>query len=240
MDIITDEIKLSERADEVDVRKDNKLVREITVALKDTIREHNLTSLSANQIGYNKRIFVINFNGDLRTFINPVISSVKGIELSRETCPSVPDKTYIRIRHNDITAMYQTPLGKIESNRFLGMAAKIFQHEVDHLDGLLISDIGLEIDDDFDNATEDERQQVINMYLDSLDIKQKEIDKEIEEDQDLKQLSDGIKFMEKVQKGEIELEHIKMTDEQIDKYEKEKKEFLDELKKSKESESKDV
>jgi hypothetical protein len=73
--------------------------------------------------------------------------------------------------------MYQTPLGKIESKQFMGAAAKVFQHEMDHLDGLLLSDIGLEIDELFDNATEEERMEVINMYLDSLDIKQKEIDK---------------------------------------------------------------
>ena len=49
MDIIIDEKKLSERADEVDVRKDNKDVREIAIELKKVIREKNLTSLAANQ-----------------------------------------------------------------------------------------------------------------------------------------------------------------------------------------------
>lgn len=208
MDIITDIEKLSVRADEVDVRKDNKEVREITVALKDTIREHKTLALSAPQIGFDKRIFVINFNGDLRTFVNPVITNIKGFELSRETCSSLPGKTFIRPRHNDIQVMYQTPLGKIESKRFMGAAAKVFQHQLDHLDGLLLSDIGLEIDEMFDNATEEERQQVINMYLDSLDIKQKEINKEIQEDKTLKQISDGIDFMTKVQKGEVQIERI--------------------------------
>ena len=224
MDIITDVEKLSVRADEVDVRKDNNLVREITIKLKDIIRENNLTSLSAPQIGYDKRIFVINFNGDLRTFINPVLSGVKGFELSREKCSSIPDKTYIRPRHNDIQTIYQTPLGKIESKQFLGVAAKVFQHCLDHLDGLLLSDIGLEIDEMFDNATEEERAAVINMYLDSLDIKQKEIDKEIQSDDELKQLSKGIEFMEKVQKGEVQIERVPMTEEEIAELKKLKKE----------------
>jgi peptide deformylase len=208
MDIIFDIEKLSIRADEIDVRKENKEVRDITVALKNAVREHNLTSLSANQIGFTKRVFVINFNGDIRTFINPVITQVKGFELSRETCSSIPDKTFIRPRHNDIMVMYQTPLGKIESKQFMGVAAKVFQHEMDHLDGLLLSDIGLEIDEMFDNATEEERMEVINMYLDSLDIKQKEIDKEIQEDEELKKISDGIDFMTKVQKGEVQLQAV--------------------------------
>lgn len=223
MDIIIDEKKLSERADEVDVRKDNKVIREIAIELKKVIREKNLTSLTANQIGYDKRVFAINFSGDIRTFINPVITGVKGFELSRETCSSIPGKTFIRPRHNDIKTIYMTPLGKIESKQFMGAAAKVFQHCVDHLDGLLLSDVGLEIDEDFDNATEEERLEVINMYLDSLDIKQKEIDKEIEGDKNLKQLSDGIKFIEKVQKGEVQLEKVPMSDSEIKEIEELKK-----------------
>ena len=220
MDIITDIEKLSVRADEVDVRKENKEIRDITVALKNAIREQNLLSLSAPQIGFNKRIFVINFNGDLRTFINPMITNVKGFELSRETCTSIPDKTFIRPRHNDIQTIYQTPLGKIESKQFMGAAAKVFQHCIDHLDGLLLSDIGLEIDEMFDNATDEERAEVINMYLDSLDIKQKEVDKEIQEDQELKKIADGIDFMTKVQKGEVQIEQVPLSEAQIEELKK--------------------
>lgn len=220
MDIINDVEKLSIRADEVDVRKGNNEVREITVALKNAIREHNLLSLSAPQIGFDKRIFVINFNGDLRTFINPMITNVSGFELSRETCTSIPDKTFIRPRHNDIQVMYQTPLGKIETKQFMGAAAKVFQHCIDHLDGLLLSDIGLEIDEMFDNATEEERQEVISMYLDSLDIKQKEVNKEIQADEELKKIAEGIEFMEKVKKGEVQIERVPMTEAQIEELKK--------------------
>lgn len=215
MDIITDVEKLSARADEVDVRKGNQEVRDITVSLKNAVREQNLLSLAATQIGIDKRIFVINFNGDIRTFINPMITSVKGFELSRETCSSIPGKTFIRPRHNNIQVMYQTPLGKIESKQLLGAAAKVFQHCLDHLDGLLLSDIGLEIDEMFDNATEEERMEVINMYLDSLDIKQKEVGKEIKADDELKKIAEGIEFMEKVQKGEVQVEMVPMTETQI-------------------------
>ena len=60
-----------------------------------------------------------------------------------------------------------------------------------------------ELKEKLDNATQEEREQVIGMYLDSLDIKQKELDKQIEEDADLKQIADATKFMEKVQSGEV-------------------------------------
>lgn len=208
MDIIVDVEKLSVRADEVDVRKNNQDVRGIAVKLKEVIREKGLLSLSAPQIGIDKRMFVINFNGDLRTFINPMITNVQGFELSRETCSSLPGRTFIRPRHNNIQVMYQTPLGKIESKKLMGAAAKVFQHCLDHLDGLLLSDIGLEIDEMFDKATDEERAEVIKVYLDSLDIKQKEVEQEIQEDKELKKIAEGIEFMEKVQKGEVQVERV--------------------------------
>lgn len=214
-DIILDEEKLSARSEEIDVRKDGKLAQQIVCELKEVIREKNLSSLSAPQIGYEKRIFVINFNGDLKSFVNPMISTAKGFELSREECSSLPNKTYIRPRNNDIISYYQTPLGKTESRQFVGLAAKVFQHCVDHLDGLLLKDVGLEIDDDYDNATQEERDKIIDMYLDSLDIKKKEIDKEISEDKELKQLSDAIDFIEKAQKGEVKLVEKKFDSNEL-------------------------
>lgn len=214
-EIVTDESLLAERCDEIDIRKDNELMREIILNLKETLREHKKgVGLAAPQIGYNKRIFVINFNGDLRTFINPVISEANNLTLNREGCLSLPSKEYIRPRHSKITVMYQTPLGKIESRQMFGLAAFVFQHELDHLDGLLISDIGLEVDKAFDEASEEERDKVIQAYLDSLDIKQKQLSKEIEEDPELKQQADAIKFMEKVQKGEVEVEVQQATEKQ--------------------------
>ena len=206
-EIITDVEQLSERCDEIDTRKENKLMREIILDLKQTLRENPTgVGLSANQIGYDKRIFVINFNGDIRSFVNPIISNVKGFTLNRESCLSLPGKSYIRPRHNEIQVIYQTPLGKTESRKIVGLAAYVFQHELDHLDGLTLADIGLEVGEDFDNASEEERNEILKMYLDSLDIKQKEIEKQVEEDKDLKQTSDAIKFMEEVQKGNVQLE----------------------------------
>ena len=63
---ITDENNniLNDRAEEIDMRKENALMREIILELKDTLRNHKEgVGLAAPQIGYNKRIFVINFSG---------------------------------------------------------------------------------------------------------------------------------------------------------------------------------
>ena len=202
--IITDEALLSERADEVDTIKEMKEARAIIAELKSIIRKKELTSLSAPAIGYRKRIFCVNFSdSEIKTFINPIIVKAEGLVLSDEKCTSIPGKRFILPRNNKVSIMYTSPLGKVESREVSGVAASVIQHEIHHLDGILCSDIGLEVDEMFDNATQEEREQVIGMYLDSLDIKQKELDKQIEEDADLKQIADATKFMEKVQSGEV-------------------------------------
>ena len=203
--IITNTDQLSDRADEIDARKDGKLVQQITRELKLAIRENNLTSLSAPQIGYSKRVMCINFSGDIRTFVNPVIVDAKGIGLSREPCSSIPNKTFIRPRNQEITVTYQTPMAKIETKKFVGLAAKVFQHSIDHLDGLLLSDVGLEIDEDFDNASEEEKIEVINAYLDSLDMMKKGLEKQIEETPELKRMDEAIDFIAKLQTGEVKM-----------------------------------
>lgn len=208
-DILTidkNELELSQRATEIDIKTENKLMREIISALKHTIELNNIVSLSAPAIGYDKRIFCIKFDTEIKTFINPVIIQSKGIQLSREICTSIPGKTFIRPRNNDITVIYQKPSGPSESRQLVGLSAIVFQHELDHLEGLLLSDIGLEIDDDFEKASDEEKEEVINYYLDSLDLKRKELEDEIQSNEELKQLSDGIKFMESVYKGETQIE----------------------------------
>lgn len=209
--IIEDIEVLSERADELDIRHENQKMRETILELKRIIKEKNLTHLTAPQIGVNLRLFVINFNGQMKTYINPIITNVKGFELAKETCPSLPGKTYIRPRNNDIVAMYQTPLGKIENKRFVGMAAIVFQHSIDHLDGLLLSDIGMEIGEDFEKATDEEKEEVILMYLKSLDIDAKSVKENIENDAELKNITKAIDFVSDVNSGKVKIEKEKIV-----------------------------
>ena len=204
LNITENEKELYTRSSEINVQEDGKLVREIVHEIKDTIRKKGLQHLSAPAIGYNKRIFCIDYKDlEIKTYINPIITGVKGLTLSRETCDCVPGKTFLVPRSTDISVMYQRPTGQSESKQLLGQAAFVFQHNMNHLDGILLEDIGLEIDEDFDNATEEEQGKIIEMYLDSLDIKSKELEKEVQEDKDLKQVDDAIKFLEGVAKGEI-------------------------------------
>ena len=211
MNIVTDYDELSQRSDEIDTKKENALLREIVLALKDKIAKDNLPGLAAPQLGYKKRVLVVNFNGKLVSYVNPVITGTKGLTVSNEQCPSFPGKKFIRPRNNEVAVMFQDPMGKTKSQKLVGLAAYVFQELVDHLDGLLLPDVGFEVDDDFYAVPEDERWEVIEAYLKSLDINLNHVERQIDNDKDAKQMDDAVKFMESVRSGEtkIEIETVK-------------------------------
>lgn len=205
--IITDIEKLDVRSDEINPLKEGRKCQEIILKLKNEIRENNLDALTAPQIGENVRIMCIKFDkNDIRSFINPIISKVGDMRLSRETCSSIPKEVYIRPRNSTITLMYLSPLGKPMSCQLVGGAAIKAQHAIDHLDGMLLPYVGLPVTEEFDNASEEDKEEILRGYLDSLDIKYNDTKKLIEEDKELKQLQQGIDFMTRVASGEVQLE----------------------------------
>lgn len=198
---------LSNRSREIDPRKEGTFVQQVVLDLKATMRANDYEYLCAPQIGYGVRIFCIRFGkDDYRSFINPIIENNSNFHLARETCYSLPNKTFIRPRFGKCNIIYMTPLGKIETRNIVGRSAVVFQHCIDHLDGLLLEDVGLEIDELFDNATDEEREEVIEAYMQALDLKQKNLHEVIKEDPELNQIEEASKFIQAVQNGEVQTE----------------------------------
>lgn len=202
--------KLSERVDEIDIITNYPQVKSIVKNLKDTMYHNpNVVALAAPQIGSKERIFCIRFaNGDIRAFINPMIIKREGMHLSRESSASIKDKEFIVPRNDIIHAAYQIPTGASEVNKFEGAPGEVFQQMVDLLDGVTIDDFGLEVIEGFDEASEEERVEVINAYLEALKSKEEFIKKDIESNEELKKRNDAIEFMTKVALGDVKLEKI--------------------------------
>ena len=206
-EVITDLSNLYEWSTEIDPRREGKLLQQIVLDLKDTMRSNKFEYLTAPQIGYNYRVFCIKFGkSDYRTFVNPVITNTSAFQLVREHCLSLPEKTFIMPRFGNIEVIYVTPLGKIESRKIVGRSAVVFNHCMDHLNGLLINDIGLEIDEDFDNASEEEKEAILKLYAESLDIRSKQLQEELKEDDELSKINDAIDFIASVTTGETKIE----------------------------------
>ena len=197
------------RAEEINYEKDYSLMKEIIAKIKKTMKKNNLTSLSAPAIGYNKRIFCVDFSDkEIKTFINPMVLLTNGMELTREVCSSIIDKEFIRPRHTTIDIIYQRPDGTIKQNQFKGMAATVIQHELDHLDAITLNDIGLEIDSDFDKATDEERFAITDMYLKHLSEKHDNLVNEIEQDDTAKIMYEAETISELLAQGKIKFEPL--------------------------------
>lgn len=191
-------------ADEESLNQTIKWIKDILYAKTD------LVALSAPQININKRLFCIKFsNGDIRTFINPMIAKGEGMHFSRENNISLPNKEFILPRYEKINVCYQTPTGKIESNILESPVSDVFQQMTDLLDGITLETFGLPVLKGWDEATDEEREEVLKLYAQNLEEYKSSLQKEIEETPELKQLNDAIDFMAKVQTGEIQLEEKK-------------------------------
>ena len=153
-----------------------------------------------------KRVFCIKFGDkDYRTFINPMIDNNWNFSFEREKCSSLPGKEYIYPRFSKIHVFFTTPTDKVETSTLVGRSAVVFQHCVDHLNGLLLCDIGLEIDEQWDKATVEEQAEVLKLYAESLDLKQKELQTEIQSDEEAKKIDDASKFINSVKEGKTTL-----------------------------------
>ena|SRR3989344_2847106 len=119
-------------------------INELLLKMKKTMREAHGIGLSANQIGCPYRLFVAEVPGkdkELKFYaiFNPNIETVKGGEIVplEEGCLSVPHIRGIVKRFYEVKLSGLDKNGKPVKIRAWGMLAHVFQHEVDHLDGVL-------------------------------------------------------------------------------------------------------
>ena len=105
------------------------------------MREHEGVGLAANQVGRLKRILVAALEEEEFVLVNPVIEEGAGtIVKELEGCLSIPGIQVEVERPTAVTVSGQDASGsplKIEAS---GLLARILQHEIDHLDGVLILD----------------------------------------------------------------------------------------------------
>ena len=112
----------------------------IVIDMIATMRENEGIGLAANQIGVSKRILIIDA-GKTLVIINPVIWEFKNWVVDEEGCLSIPDKKYDVKRAEWIKIKF-TNLSGQEHEVVVDdpVLARVIQHEVDHLDGILICD----------------------------------------------------------------------------------------------------
>jgi len=109
--------------------------------LTDTLPKPGGAGLSANQIGVVKRVFVFDNEGEIEACINPrIISRSEDTMQEAEGCLSLPGVFIPVERNQSIEVEYMNIEGEKVQVNAEGWTARVFQHEIDHLDGVLILD----------------------------------------------------------------------------------------------------
>ena len=107
--------------------------------LKMTMKLYGGIGISANQCGVKERVFIIGNENFQIVCINPKIVETGKVNRMREGCLSFPGLTLNVARHESIKVVYYTESGEQKSVDFDGVTAQCFQHELDHMNGILFT-----------------------------------------------------------------------------------------------------
>ena len=128
------------------IKKVDAELRRLVAEMFNLMYEHEGVGLAANQVGLPYRLFVANPQADRdseeteQVFINPVIRSGKGLAEAEEGCLSIPG-VHAHVLRKDTVQIQAYDLAGNELNLDLDeLPARIAQHEIDHLDGVLFID----------------------------------------------------------------------------------------------------
>ena len=119
---------------------DESLVR-LTQDMLGTMRDNEGVGLAATQVGRLKRVLVAAVEDDEYVIVNPVLADrSETTETATEGCLSIPGIQVDVERPTAVTASGQDVSGRPLQIEASDLLARVLQHEVDHLDGVLILD----------------------------------------------------------------------------------------------------
>ncbi len=105
--------------------------------MKETLEYANGAGLAAPQVAILKRVAIVMTDDGYFELINPVIKSAKGSQTDMEGCLSVKGKYGKVTRAKEVVVVAQDRYGKEQKYKVKGYTARAFQHEIDHLDGII-------------------------------------------------------------------------------------------------------
>ena len=137
---------LKQKAEEV--LKTTPEIKKLIPQMMRAMYEHEGIGLAAPQVGISKKIIIVETSDNPRAnkgkslaFLNPVIKKKVGKSITEEEgCLSLPGISVPVSKKKSVELVCQTPEGEDVRIVAKGLTARIFQHEIDHLNGKLIID----------------------------------------------------------------------------------------------------
>jgi len=130
-----------------DVKEVNSEIRNLIEEMRKIMKENDGIGLAAPQIGLDLNLFVAeidydkNKKGKFYALINPqIISKSKATEIVEEGCLSLPKEFGEVERSKRVIIVGLNEFGKKVKIKAEGLLARVFQHEIDHLNGILFAD----------------------------------------------------------------------------------------------------
>lgn len=139
-DIITGTDNQELRKISREVKKINKHILTLLDDMKETLKVESGVGLAAPQVGVLRRIAIIDYDDKYYEIINPRILNASGEAVEEEGCLSVVGVRGRVKRPDKLTVAYFDRNGKRKKIEVEGITARIFCHEIDHLDGILFVD----------------------------------------------------------------------------------------------------
>ncbi len=118
----------------------DKNLQSLINAMRRIMYEHKGIGLAAPQIGILKQVIIADVGNGLLTLVNPTILERKGEEILTEGCLSLPGIGVDVPRSTRLAISGFDQSGKAIEMELSGLMARVVQHEIDHLNGVLIID----------------------------------------------------------------------------------------------------
>ena len=122
------------------VRDSETIEKSLLEDMVQTMRANKGIGLAGPQVGLDKAVAVVDTGGGAVILINPEITSRRGAATFEEGCLSVPGCAVKVRRSEEVTVSYLDENRQKRRRVFKGLSAIVVQHEIDHLNGKLISD----------------------------------------------------------------------------------------------------
>ncbi|MGB0563138.1 MAG: peptide deformylase [Spirulinaceae cyanobacterium] len=128
------------------VAKVDDSIRKLAREMLQTMYSSNGIGLAAPQVAVNKQVIVIDHQPDEAAnepliLVNPkIIRASKGLCTAEEGCLSIPSVFLDVVRPQAIEVSYKDENGRPQKRRVDGLLARVIQHEMDHLEGVLFVD----------------------------------------------------------------------------------------------------
>jgi peptide deformylase len=135
-EIVTDREALRKPCDKFDFANPPMDPMQLAADLVRTMIDHNGLGLSANQIGFPYRVFAMRTAPQNTVVFNPILVNVDPeTETLEEGCLSFPGMVVKIKRHKLIKVRFAYPNGEVKNELYKDLTARVFQHELDHLNG---------------------------------------------------------------------------------------------------------